>query len=85
MGLGTIREVNPKAPFDIVLANINKNVLLDEMNIYSDLLVDKGYLLLSGFYTEDIPDLEACAMKLGLHLLDQGSKENWAALILQKN
>lgn len=85
MGLGTIREVNPKAPFDIVLANINKNVLLDEMNIYSDLLVDEGYLLLSGFYTEDIPDLEACAMKLGLHLLDQGSKENWAALILQKN
>jgi ribosomal protein L11 methyltransferase len=84
MGLGTIREVNPQGKFDIVLANINKNVLLDEMSIYANLLVDKGYLLLSGFYTEDIVDLEACTEPLGFRLLDQGSKDNWAALILQK-
>lgn len=85
MGLGTIREVDPQGPFDIVLANINKNVLLDEMSIYADLLVDKGYLLLSGFYTQDIPDLIKCATPLGLKLLKEGSKDNWAALILQKN
>jgi ribosomal protein L11 methyltransferase len=84
MGLGTIREVNPQGKFDIVLANINKNVLLDEMPIYANLLVDQGYLLLSGFYTEDIVDLEACTEPLGFRLLDQGSKDNWAALILQK-
>jgi ribosomal protein L11 methyltransferase len=84
MGLGTIREVNPQGKFDIVLANINKNVLLDEMSIYANLLVDQGYLLLSGFYTEDIVDLEACTEPLGFRLLDQGSKDNWAALILQK-
>ena len=85
MGLGTIREVDPQGPFDIVLANINKNVLLDEMTIYADLLVDKGYLLLSGFYTQDIADLIECATPLGLKLLKEGSKDNWAALILQKN
>jgi ribosomal protein L11 methyltransferase len=85
MGLGTIREVNPSGPFDIVLANINKNVLLDEMEIYSDLLVSGGYLLLSGFYTEDIEDLEQLANPLGLKLISQQSKDNWAALILQKN
>ena len=85
MGLGTIREVDPQGPFDIVLANINKNVLLDEMPIYADLLVDKGYLLLSGFYTQDIADLIECANPLGLKLLKEGSKDNWAALILQKN
>jgi ribosomal protein L11 methyltransferase len=85
MGLGTIREVDPQGPFDIVLANINKNVLLDEMSIYADLLVDKGYLLLSGFYTQDIADLMECAKPLGLKLLKEGSKDNWAALILQKN
>lgn len=85
MGLGTIREVDPQGPFDIVLANINKNVLLDEMSIYADLLVDKGYLLLSGFYTQDIADLMESATPLGLKLLKEGSKDNWAALILQKN
>jgi ribosomal protein L11 methyltransferase len=84
MALGTIREVNPQGKFDIVLANINKNVLLDEMNIYTDLLKDKGFLLLSGFYTEDIEDLNECAKPLGLELISQQSKDNWAALILQK-
>lgn len=85
MGLGTIREVNPIGPFDIVLANINKNVLLDEMGIYSDLLVDHGFLLLSGFYTHDVEDLEKLANQLGLKLIAQQSKDNWAALVLQKN
>lgn len=85
MGLGTIREVDPQGPFDIILANINKNVLLDEMSIYADLLVDKGYLLLSGIYTQDVQDLIECATPLGLKLINEGSKDNWAALILQKN
>ena len=85
MGLGTIREVNPQGPFDIVLANINKNVLLDEMEIYAGLLSSQGYLLLSGFYTQDIQDLVETANPLGLNLKHSSSKDNWAALILQKN
>jgi ribosomal protein L11 methyltransferase len=84
MGLGTIREVNPQGVFDIILANINKNVLLDEMEIYAGLLPSGGYLLLSGFYTEDIDDLVAVAEPLGLSLQQKSSKDNWAALILQK-
>ncbi len=85
MGLGTIREVNPVGPFEIVLANINKNVLLDELEIYSGLLTTDGFLLLSGFYTEDIEDLINAAAPFGLVLRKKSSKENWAALILQKN
>lgn len=85
MEIGTIREVNPKGPFDIVLANINKNVLLDEMKIYADLIPPKGYLLLSGFYNEDVDDLLECAKPFGLSLTSKQSKDNWAALILQKN
>lgn len=85
MGLGTIREVNPIGPFDIILANINKNVLLDELRIYAGLLAPKGVLLLSGFYTEDIEDLIEVASLLGLNLLKKSSKDNWAALILQKS
>ena len=84
MELGTIREVNPQGEFDIVLANINKNVLLDEMGMYADLLKSEGFLLLSGFYTEDIEDLDACATPLGLKIISQQSKDNWAALILKK-
>ena len=85
MEIGTIREVNPKGPFDIVLANINKNVLLDEMEIYAELIPSKGYLLLSGFYKEDVDDLLECAAPLGFELIKKQSRENWAALILQKN
>lgn len=85
MGLGTIREVKPVGPFEIVLANINKNVLLDEMGIYASLLTPDGFLLLSGFYTEDIEDLVNAAAPLGLILRKKSSKDNWAALILQKS
>ncbi len=84
MELGTIRQVNPKGPFDIILANINKNVLLEEMNLYADLMVPGGYLLLSGFYTEDVDDLEELGGSLGLIRIQQQSKDNWAAMILQK-
>ncbi|WP_296702491.1 50S ribosomal protein L11 methyltransferase [Algoriphagus sp.] len=85
MEIGTIREVNPEGPFDIVLANINKNVLLDEMKIYADLIPPKGHLFLSGFYNEDVDDLLECAKPMGLSLISKLSKDNWAALILQKN
>ncbi|GMQ29977.1 50S ribosomal protein L11 methyltransferase [Algoriphagus confluentis] len=85
MGLGTIRQVNPQGPFDIVLANINKNVLLDEMEIYATLLKPEGYLLLSGFYAEDVEDLVDLGKKLGLNWVKTSTRENWAALILRKS
>ena len=85
MDIGTIKEVNPQGIYDIILANINKNVLLDEMEIYASLMPAEGYLLLSGFYTEDIDDLMEVAQPLGLKLLKSNSKDNWAALILQKD
>jgi ribosomal protein L11 methyltransferase len=85
MGLGTIREVNPKGYYDIILANINKNVLLDEMEIYAGLLVTGGYLLLSGFYTQDVEELSQKANSLDFNLISCSDKSNWAALILQKN
>ncbi|MFC3416560.1 50S ribosomal protein L11 methyltransferase [Algoriphagus hitonicola] len=85
MGLGTIRSVNPKGPFDIILANINKNVLLDELEVYTSLLKQNGFLLLSGFYTEDVQDLITHCKPLGLDLLSQESKDNWAALVMKKS
>ncbi|MEY3565714.1 MAG: hypothetical protein RJA23_1884 [Bacteroidota bacterium] len=84
MGLGTIREVKPQGPYELILANINKNVLLDELAIYSSLLSSQGLLLLSGFYSEDIEDLVQAALVQGLFLTIQTTKDNWAALCLQK-
>lgn len=85
MGLGTIRQVQPQGPFDLVLANINKNVLLDEMEIYAGLLEPKGLLLLSGFYDQDVADMIQAAAVHSLHLTDRSCKDNWAALCFQKN
>jgi ribosomal protein L11 methyltransferase len=84
MGLGTIREVKPQGPYELILANINKNVLLDELAIYSSLLSSQGFLLLSGFYSEDIEDLVQAAWVQGLFLTMQTTKDDWAALCLQK-
>jgi ribosomal protein L11 methyltransferase len=85
MGLGTIRQIQPQGTFDIVLANINKNVLLDEMEVYAGLLPEGGLLLLSGFYSEDTADLLEAAAPYGLQLQLSTTKDNWAALCLQKS
>lgn len=84
MGLGTIPEVAPRGPFDVVLANINKNVLLDEMEQYAQVLASGGMLLLSGFYEQDIPDLMQKAQLFDLKFTDQRVRNNWAAMALQK-
>lgn len=84
MGLGTIREINPEGPYDIVLANINKNVLLDEMEIYANLLTQKGKLFLSGFYEQDVEDISYKAKQHHLRLENKKVRDNWTALTFEK-
>lgn len=81
---GKIAEVKLNGTFDIILANINKNVLLEEIKIYTTYLQPKGLLLLSGFYTHDIPDLlkEASTHKFTEQKRDE--RETWACLLLEK-
>lgn len=67
-------------PFDIILANINKNVLLAQMALYASALAPNGLLLLSGFFTTDTPDLIAAATALGLKHQQTLDRENWAVL-----
>jgi ribosomal protein L11 methyltransferase len=84
MGMGTVREVKPQGEFDIVLANINKNVLLDEMEVYATLVKSNGHLLLSGFYEHDVLDIAEKAFKFGFVEKEVQTKDDWAALILEK-
>ena len=81
---GAIGDLNFSEPFDIVLANINKNVLLAEMDKYASHLVPGGLLLISGFYTKDIPDLLAAAKKPGFTEVSRSEMETWAAVLLKK-
>jgi len=65
---------------DVIFANINRNILLEDMKKYSASLDEGGVLYLSGFYTEDIPILEAEANINQLRVLHSRSKNNWAVL-----
>ena len=73
-----------KSSYDVVLANINKNVLLDEMPYYANLLPPKGALFLSGFYESDIEDIKKSASANNLYLDKSFVKNDWAALMFNK-
>jgi len=66
--------------FDIILANINRNILLADMEQYTNCLSIGGELYMSGFYVQDIPLIEAEANRNGLTLIDYHEKNNWVAV-----
>ena len=66
--------------YDVIIANINRNILLSDMKIYTDCLSENGVLLLSGFYKEDISIIESEVIKYGLVLDKMIQKNNWVAL-----
>ena len=82
--LGTIRELNFEQKFDIVLANINKNILLEELEDYSKLMLDNGHLFLSGFYEKDVNDILELTGRLGFEKVLQSTKQDWTAILLKK-
>ncbi len=66
--------------YDLIIANINRNILLNDIKIYANCLNDKGILLLSGFYQEDIPVIDAETSKYNLKLDKIIERNNWVAL-----
>lgn len=70
--------------FDLVIANINRNILLHDMHCYAASLRAEGTLLLSGFYESDVASLQTCAEGLGLHLCERRTRNGWCALRLKK-
>ncbi|TXI70789.1 50S ribosomal protein L11 methyltransferase [Flavobacterium sp. UBA6195] len=70
--------------YDVIIANINRNILLNDMQQYVACLNENGILFLSGFYTEDIPVIsESCTSK-GLTYVKQFERNNWVALKFKK-
>jgi len=72
------------ARYDLVIANINRNIIMSDIETYSRALTPEGRLFLSGFYTEDIPLILEEGKKFGLDLLSTKSIDNWAVLKLKK-
>ena len=69
--------------FDVILANINRNILLMDMPRYKAALNPDGRLIMSGFYQEDIPILQEKAEELGMRLDHVATKDNWAMVALR--
>ena len=70
---------------DVVMANINRNILLNDMKYYANTLTSGGELYMSGFYTEDVPIIEAKAMELGFRMQYFLQKNNWAVVKMVKS
>ncbi|NDI98920.1 50S ribosomal protein L11 methyltransferase [Flavobacterium sp. LaA7.5] len=66
--------------YDVIIANINRNILLNDMQRYVDCLNPDGILFLSGFYEEDIPFIDASCTEKGLKLIKKHQRNNWVAL-----
>lgn len=70
--------VNQK--YDLIIANINRNILLNDMHRYVNCLNPKGVLLLSGFYEEDIPFIDVSCQEKGLSFVKKLQRNNWVSL-----
>ena len=70
--------------YDVLLANIHKNVIIQDLPTYARSLHSGGILLCSGFYEADIPAIQAAAEAVGLHLADRHARETWACLRFEK-
>lgn len=66
--------------YDLIIANINRNILLNDMQSYVDCLNPNGTILFSGFYQEDIPFIDASCVEKGLTYVKKLERNNWVSL-----
>jgi ribosomal protein L11 methyltransferase len=71
--------------FDLILANINKHVLLANMNAIKQHLTNHGVVIMSGLLTGDQPEIEKAALNSNLIVFERKERENWLCLMLKKN
>ena len=66
--------------YNLIIANINRNILLNDMQAYVDSLNPKGTILFSGFYEEDVPFIDASCTEKGLTYIKKFQRNNWVSL-----
>ena len=71
--------------YDVIIANINRNILLNDMQTYVDCLNENGILFLSGFYTEDVEAINKSCVSKGLTFEKDIVRNNWMSLKYIKN
>jgi len=79
-----IAEHIPESDYDVIIANINRNILLEDMGAYANALKSGGILLLSGFYESDIEDISQKCDDLGFSFLEKRLRNQWASLKFEK-
>ena len=77
---GDASALKGKGPFDVIIANINRNILLNDMKQYVSCMHPGSELYMSGFYVDDIPVIQAEAERNGLHFVHHKEKNRWAAV-----
>lgn len=77
-------DVVKQGDFGLIIANINKNILKAHMKHYSELLVQEGVLLLSGFFHSDVDEMTEFTRQFGLNLERFETREEWAVMQLTK-
>lgn len=70
--------------YDLLIANINRNVLISDMEHFAQALKENGQLLLSGFYEKDVPMLVENGKKIGFTLEQKSTQEGWAMLLFRR-
>ena len=78
--LGDANLLKGKDPFDVIIANINRNILLADMAQYAACMHAGSELYMSGFYVQDIPAIQEKAESLGMEFIHHREKHNWAAV-----
>ena len=82
--LGGVETLADEAPFDLILANINRNVLLEDMHEYARLLPSGRPILFSGFYEEDLAMITAEAARCGLRYQRHRTLRSWVSALFEK-
>ena len=81
--LGDASLLKGRQPFDVVIANINRNILLADMAQYAACMHHGSIIFMSGFYTDDIPAIRAEGERLGMQYIRHREKNRWAAVMLR--
>lgn len=70
--------------FNVIIANINRNILLNDIPVYAGCLTQNGQLLLSGFYIDDLDAIKECAQSVGLVFVSNKEENRWVAACFEK-